>query len=90
MLLIFSLKPQTTLQQVSQCIEEHPEITTLNLDVTAMMAYISNMTNGHCGYVFKQGVLTQQGAWEAERPVKPVLEKLFDGSCHIDHNERIF
>ncbi|XP_026322320.1 UPF0415 protein C7orf25 homolog [Hyposmocoma kahamanoa] len=78
-----SLNPQTTLLQVSQCIEDHPEITTLNLDVTAMMAYISNMTNGHCGYIFKQGVLTQQGAWEAERPVRPVLEKLFDGKTLI-------
>lgn len=59
--------------------EEHSEINTLNLDVTAMMAYVSNMTNGHCNYVFKQEVLTQQCAWEAERPVKPILEKLFEG-----------
>ncbi|XP_063619191.1 UPF0415 protein C7orf25 homolog [Cydia splendana] len=71
-------KPKT-LEEMSQCIEEHPEITTLNLDVTAMMAYVSNMTNGHCHYRFKQEVLTQQCAWEAERPVKPILEKIFEG-----------
>ena len=64
---------------MSDCIEKHPEITTLNLDVTAMMAYVSNMTNGHCNYVFKQEVLTQQSAWESKRPVKPVLERLFKG-----------
>jgi hypothetical protein len=49
-----------------------------------MMAYVSNMTNGYCNYVFKQEVLTQQSAWEAERPVKPVLEKLFDGIKYVD------
>lgn len=45
------------------------------------MAYVSNMTNGHCDYVFKQEVLTQQSAWETERPVKPVLERLFKGKA---------
>ncbi|CAH4035686.1 unnamed protein product [Pieris brassicae] len=54
-------------------------INTLNLDVTAMMAYVSNMTNGYCKYLFKQDVLTQQAAWDDERPVKPILDKLFEG-----------
>lgn len=48
-----------------------------------MMAYVSNMTNGHCNYIFKQEVLTQQAAWEAERPVKPVLDRLFQGNKNI-------
>ncbi|XP_037303170.1 UPF0415 protein C7orf25 homolog, partial [Manduca sexta] len=74
---------QSSLEQVSQCMEEHPKIDTLNLDVTAMMAYVSNMTNGHCNYVFIQEVLTQQCAWEAERPVKPVLERLFEGKSLV-------
>ncbi|KAL4711706.1 hypothetical protein ACJJTC_003473 [Scirpophaga incertulas] len=59
--------------------EEHADLNTLNLDVTTMMAYISNMTNGYCNYVFKQDVLTQQSAWETDKPVKPILEKLFEG-----------
>lgn len=67
------------MEDVSQCIQDHAELDTLNLDVTAMMAYVSNMTNGHCNFVFKQEVLTQQSAWEAERPVKPILERLFEG-----------
>lgn len=67
------------MQDMSQCMEDHLDINVLNLDVTAMMAYVSNMTNGYCRYVFKQDVLTQQAAWEAERPVKPILEKLFAG-----------
>ncbi|CAG9795305.1 unnamed protein product [Diatraea saccharalis] len=66
-----------------QCIQGHSELTTLNLDVTAMMAYISNMTNGHCNYIFKQDVLTQQSAWEAERPVKPILDRLFEGKTLV-------
>ncbi|XP_039749935.1 UPF0415 protein C7orf25 homolog [Pararge aegeria] len=72
-----------TLQSWAQCMEEHSDITILNLDVTAMMAYVSNMTNGHCNYVFKQKVLTEQAAWEAERPVKPILEELFEGKTLI-------
>ncbi|XP_059056722.1 UPF0415 protein C7orf25 homolog, partial [Achroia grisella] len=74
---------EIVLHDIEQCIEEHSEITTLNLDVTAMMAYVSNMTNGHCKYVFKQDVLTQQSAWEADRPVKPVLDKFFEGKILI-------
>ncbi|XP_050669969.1 UPF0415 protein C7orf25 homolog isoform X2 [Leptidea sinapis] len=62
---------------------EETRIDILNLDVTAMMAYVSNMTNGHCNYIFKQEVLTQQSAWESERPVKPILEKLFEGKTLV-------
>ncbi|CAG4918496.1 unnamed protein product [Colias eurytheme] len=64
-------------------LDEHAGINTLNLDVTAMMAYVSNMTNGHCNYVFKQEVLTQQAAWDMERPVKPILDKLFEGKTLV-------
>ncbi|OWR47565.1 hypothetical protein KGM_208947 [Danaus plexippus plexippus] len=66
------------LQDVSQCMQDHRDLNILNLDVTAMMAYVSNMTNGSCNYIFQQPVLTQQAEWEAERPVKPILEKLFE------------
>lgn len=59
--------------------DEDIDIDTLNLDVTAMMAFVSNMTNGYFKYVFKQDVLTQQAAWDAERPVKPILDQLFEG-----------
>ncbi|XP_028156789.1 UPF0415 protein C7orf25 homolog [Ostrinia nubilalis] len=76
-------RENNTVETMSQSIHDHSEIDTLNLDVTAMMAYVSNMTNGHCNYVFKQEVLTQQSAWEAERPVKPVLERLFEGKTLV-------
>ncbi|CAH0729306.1 unnamed protein product, partial [Brenthis ino] len=80
---VLTQSPQITFCDVAQCMEESQDISLLNLDVTAMMAYVSNMTNGHCHYVFKQDVLTQQSAWEAERPVKPLLEKLFEGKTLI-------
>ncbi|CAH2071675.1 unnamed protein product, partial [Iphiclides podalirius] len=77
------INEQPIMHEVPQCLENRLEIKTLNLDVTAMMAYVSNMTNGHYNYIFKQEVLTQQAAWEAERPVKPILERLFQGKALV-------
>ncbi|XP_023708856.1 UPF0415 protein C7orf25 homolog isoform X3 [Cryptotermes secundus] len=51
----------------------------LNLDVTAMLAYVSGLTNGRCNFEFKEPILTQQAEWERARPVKPVLDQLFEG-----------
>jgi hypothetical protein len=53
--------------------------TGLNLDVTAMLAYISNLTNGHCNALFAEPVLTQQAVWERHAPVKYTLDLLFSG-----------
>ncbi|XP_069702933.1 UPF0415 protein C7orf25 homolog isoform X2 [Periplaneta americana] len=51
----------------------------LNLDVTAMLAYVSGLTNGRCHFEFKEPILTQQAEWERAKPVKPVLDTLFEG-----------
>ena len=51
----------------------------LNLDVTAMLAYVSALTNGGCYSAFKEPILNQQAEWERARPVKPVLDRLFEG-----------
>lgn len=51
----------------------------LNLDVTAMLAYVSGLTNGRCNFKFKEPVLNQQAEWERVRPVRPVLDQLFQG-----------
>jgi len=50
----------------------------LNLDITAMIAYVSNLTNGHADYVFQEKILTEQARWERENPVKPVLDQMFE------------
>lgn len=51
----------------------------LNLDITAMIAYVSALTNGSSNYAFKEPILSQQAEWERQRPVKPYLESLFAG-----------
>lgn len=59
--------------------ENEDNIDKVNLDVSAMIAYVSSLTNGHCNYAFKVPVLTQQAEWERQRPVKPILDELFCG-----------
>lgn len=54
-------------------------IRTLNLDVSTLLAYVSNMTNGHANFVYREPLLTGQAEWERSRPVKPFLEELFKG-----------
>lgn len=58
--------------------ENTSHITKLNIDVSAMLAYVSSVTNGSCDkYEFTVPVLAQQAAWECTRPVKPILDTLF-------------
>ena len=49
----------------------------VNLDITAMIAYVSAMTNGRNGFRFKEKILTEQAEWERLRPVKPMLDQIF-------------
>ena len=53
---------------------------TLNLDVTALIAYISDLTNGGANYTFQEPILSQQAEWERSHPTKPILEELFKGN----------
>lgn len=63
----------------------------LNLDVTAMIAYVSSLTNGGCHYKFKEPLLTQQAEWERKRPAKPLLDQIFQGRtlycCSTAHKD---
>ncbi|XP_015120785.1 UPF0415 protein C7orf25 homolog [Diachasma alloeum] len=52
---------------------------TLNLDVSTLLAYVSNMTNGYANFVYLESLLTLQAEWERERPLKPFLDELFHG-----------
>ena len=54
-----------------------PEIKLLNLDVSTLLAYVTNMTNGQAHFFYEEPLLTIQAEWERSRPVKPILEKLF-------------
>lgn len=56
-------------------------ISKLNLDVTAMLAYCSSVTNGSAAlYDFDVPVLKQQAEWERLRPQKPILDAFFEGT----------
>ncbi|XP_055845434.1 UPF0415 protein C7orf25 homolog [Episyrphus balteatus] len=54
-------------------------VSTLNLDITTMLAYISSLTNGSTNWSFKEPILTEQAKRERESPLKPVLDKIFEG-----------
>lgn len=49
----------------------------LNLDITAMIAYVSSLTNDKKEWKFKEKILKEQAEWERQRPVKPFLDDLF-------------
>ena len=68
---------RTTEEQGSNPIPADCDTTRLNLDITAMIAYVSALTNGHADHHFTEPILAEQAAWERERPVKPVLDRLF-------------
>jgi len=57
--------------------DENVDTTRLNLDITAMIAYVSALTNEDKKLRFNEKILNDQAEWERRRPVKPVLENLF-------------
>ncbi|KAK6624349.1 hypothetical protein RUM44_011208 [Polyplax serrata] len=50
----------------------------LNLGVTTLIAFASALTNGGCHYSFKSDILQKHAEWERARPVKPILDCLFE------------
>ena len=53
------------------------DMSKINLDITAMIAYVSALTNGRCHFSYTEKILTEQAEWERERPVKPFLDSVF-------------
>lgn len=75
-------------------LEEFPveisNIKKVNLDISAMLAYVSSVCNGSADlYELPEGVLAQQAAWERLRPQKPVLETFFKGMHLLEINDLI-
>lgn len=58
---------------------EIDELKKLNLDVTTMMAFVSNMTCETCNITFKQNILNEQASRERLLSTKNILDKLFQG-----------
>ncbi|CAB3981817.1 Hypothetical predicted protein [Paramuricea clavata] len=56
-----------------------PECNKINLDVTAMIALVSALTNGSCNFQFQDQILSEQAERERENPVLPHLNKVLEG-----------
>ncbi|KAK7070216.1 hypothetical protein SK128_013441 [Halocaridina rubra] len=54
----------------------------INLDVTALIAYVSSTTNGGAHFIFADKALTEQAEWERKNAVKIALDKYFQG-CEL-------
>lgn len=51
----------------------------VNLDVTAMIAYVSATANDGANFIFQDKFLNEQAACERKNPVKKTLDKYFKG-----------
>lgn len=51
----------------------------VNLDVTAMIAYVSATSNGGANFIFQDKFLNEQAACERQNPVKKTLHQYFEG-----------
>lgn len=58
-------------------IQDLTSIGRLNLDVTTMLAYVSELTNGGAHKKYKEGLLNEQAIIERQKPTKPFLDELF-------------
>ncbi|XP_054728657.1 UPF0415 protein C7orf25 homolog [Anastrepha obliqua] len=65
-------------------------VSTLNIDITTLLAYISNVCNGSCNWIFRESILTEQAEKERQAPLKPILDSLFEGKrlicCQTAYN----
>lgn len=53
------------------------EIKLVNLDVSTLLAHVTNISNGYSNYAYREPLLSQQAEMERRRPIKPILENLF-------------
>ncbi|XP_077415877.1 UPF0415 protein C7orf25 homolog [Vanacampus margaritifer] len=51
----------------------------VNLDITALIAYVSALSHGRCRLAFREPVLTEQAAQERRQPVLPLLDAFMAG-----------
>lgn len=51
----------------------------LNVDITTMLAYVSELSNGGSNFRFNEKLLDEQAAAERKEPILPTLDKIFEG-----------
>ncbi|XP_015913754.1 UPF0415 protein C7orf25 homolog [Parasteatoda tepidariorum] len=68
-----------------------PSDAVLNLDVSTFLAYVSNMTNGHCHAKYNEKLLMDLAEMERAHPVKPILDSIFENRklvcCETAHRD---
>ena len=65
--------------QNQQLDNEILKIKKLNLDISTLIALVSEITNGGEGFIFKQPFLNKQAEWERASRLLPVLEEFMKG-----------
>lgn len=68
---------------------DNDEITKLNLDVTTLMAFVSNMTCEACNITLSHKILNDQAQRERLVSTKAVLDQLFKGCRRINKDNNI-
>lgn len=59
----------------------HQRVTSskLNIDITTMLAYVSELSNGGSNFRFHEKLLDEQAEMERKTPIRPTLDKIFEG-----------
>lgn len=65
--------------QYNSMIVHEPNVNKLNIDVTAMMAFVSNLTCETCNLTFRHKILNDQALQEQKQSTKAILDKFFQG-----------
>ena len=68
-------------EKISELFQMVPEVARVNLDITSLISFVSNVCHGGCNYHFREDILTQQATWERERPILPKLMDFIKGQC---------
>ena len=59
------------------------DVTQVNLDITALITLISNLSNGHCNYTYDIPALSQQAEQERLQPALPPLQAFLENKSLI-------
>lgn len=69
--------------ELVEAVEKNEITTKLNLDVTTMMAFVSNLTCESCDWLFSQPILNEQACRERKISTKLFLDELFQGKITL-------
>ena len=59
--------------------KQYANLNKINLDVSTLLALVSDLSNGHTNFVFDKDYLNQQAESERKAHLVPILEELMKG-----------